>query len=312
MLSRTPSSLSALHHLSQSRKAVSTHLRPRLPLPPIPKALKSNSSSNNSFSTRTIMSSAASLASHQGGNVNANADVERRQLPPDIEKGAQGDGSGPTAASVDAYLNSKILHPSYGGDESLSRGLQRADEEGLPRIAVSPQQGQFLSVLAKSIGAERILEIGTLGGYSTSFLAKSLPPHGRIDTFELEPRHAQVAQANFLDADLYPFPNIIVGPALQSLRKLEQPEEGAYDLVFIDANKDQILDYFLEALRLTRTGGVILVDNAIRQGKIILENNNDETTNVSGLRKLYDWVEEDQGKTVLMSAIQTVGGKSWE
>ncbi|OCF43993.1 hypothetical protein I317_02099 [Kwoniella heveanensis CBS 569] len=268
------------------------------------------------------MSSAPSLrlspAPQQG--TREYADVDRAQLPPDVAGAGASIGaeqadattSSPTASAVDAYLNSKILHPSFGADESLARGLQRADEEGLPRIAVSPQQGQFLSVLAKSIGAERILEIGTLGGYSTSFLAKALPFHGRIDTLELEPKHAKVAQANFLDSDLYPFPQIIIGLALQSLKKLSQPEEGAYDLVFIDANKDQILEYFLEALRLTRTGGVIVVDNAIRQGKIILENNTNEDINVSGLRKLYDWVEKDQGKTVLMSAIQTVGGKSWE
>ncbi|WVR09463.1 hypothetical protein IAU60_006530 [Kwoniella sp. DSM 27419] len=236
--------------------------------------------------------------------------ADRPTLPPEHDPAEA--SSGPTAASTDAYLDDKLVHPDYAGDPALTRGQQRANEAGLPSIAVSAQQGQFLSVLARGIGAERILEIGTLGGYSTSFLSKALPAHGRLDTLELSPDHARIAQENFLDADLFPFPNLVVGPALSSLRTMQQPEEGGYDMVFIDANKDQILDYFLESLRLTRKGGLILVDNAVRGGRISLEQNDRPDIDVAGLRKMYDWVERDQGRTVLMSGIQTVGSKVWE
>ncbi|WWD19203.1 hypothetical protein CI109_103661 [Kwoniella shandongensis] len=230
-------------------------------------------------------------------------------VPPDV---ADRENPDLTAAKVDAYLASKLLHPDIGGDPSLERGQERADEAGMPQIAVSAMQGQFLTVLARAMKAERILEIGTLAGYSTSFLSKALPPHGQLDTLELSPLHAKVAQQNFLDSDLFPFPTIHIGPALDTLRKMKQPEEGGYDLVFIDADKERILDYFLEALRLTRKGGVVLVDNAVRRGRIALEVNDEPSVDVTGLRKLYDWVEQDGGKTVLMSAIQTVGAKYWE
>ncbi|WRT68557.1 uncharacterized protein IL334_005534 [Kwoniella shivajii] len=230
-------------------------------------------------------------------------------LPPDIE---QLNEQGPTAAQVDEYLSSKILHPYYGGDQSLEKTQTRANDNDIPQIQVSPLQGQFLSVLVKSINAERVLEIGTLAGYSTSFLSKALPSHGRIDTLELNPHHARVAQENFLESDLFPFPKIHIGPALDTLKKLKIPEEGPYDLVFIDANKDQILDYFLESLGLVRKGGVIVVDNAVRRGKIIPSAQNDPDTNVEGLRKLYDWIEKDKGETVLSTGIQTVGSKQWD
>ncbi|WVQ68412.1 uncharacterized protein L199_006620 [Kwoniella botswanensis] len=218
----------------------------------------------------------------------------------------------PTPADVDIYLTSKILHPSYGNDPTLNEGLTRARENDLPEIQVSPLQGQFLSVLVRSIGAERVLEIGTLGGYSTTFLSKSLPAHGQIDTLELSPHHAKVAQENFLASDLYPFPRIHIGPGLDTLKKLKVPEEGPYDFVFIDANKDQIKDYFIESLRVVRKGGVVVVDNAIRRGKIHPDSVADSSKDVQGLRALYDWIEQDNGKTVLSSGIQTVGSKGWE
>lgn len=180
--------------------------------------------------------------------------------------------------------------------------------------------------------------------YSTTFLARSLPSHGRIDTLEFSPLHARIAQENFIDSDLYPFPTIHIGPALDILRDPNSAfasppgtEEGlpvderGYDLCFIDADKGGYYGYWLECLRLTRKGGMIILDNAIQDGRyvrqekeeegdeggeltgrITLDKNVEGQHDVSGLRKVYDWVKEDGGKTVLMSGIQTVGGKHWE
>ncbi|WVQ72081.1 hypothetical protein IAR50_001626 [Cryptococcus sp. DSM 104548] len=238
------------------------------------------------------------------------ASYERRDFPPTAGSGAS--NANPTAGDVDAYLGTKLLHPSYGGDHALPAIQSHAKASGLPSISVSPLQGQFLSILALSIGAERILEVGTLAGYSTAFLSKALPGHGQIDTLELDPHHAAVAQENFLKADLFPFPKIHVGPALETLQKLEKPAEGPYDLVFIDADKEGTLGYVKEGLRLLRKGGVIVVDNAVRSGRIALSKEEEPSANVDGMRRLYDWVEQDAGKTVLANVTQTVGAKSWD
>ncbi|RXK35065.1 hypothetical protein M231_07685 [Tremella mesenterica] len=223
-----------------------------------------------------------------------------------------------TAKETDIYLKSKLLPK----DDLSSGGLydrihRRGVEAGMPDISVTPLQGQYLGVLARAIGAKRILEIGTLAGFSTIFLARALPTQGVIDTLELSPLHAKIAQENFLDADLYPFPRIHLGPALETLRNpngpfARLPDEEGYDLIFIDADKEQIFDYFLESLRLTRKGGVVIVDNAIRGGRISRSENDNPRIDVSGLRALYDWVEKDAGRTVLMSGIQTVSEKFWE
>jgi len=230
-----------------------------------------------------------------------------------------------TAAEADAYLESKLNLPGFADDPALARGRARAMEAGVPDIAVSPMQGQFLSVLVKGIGATRVLEIGTLWGYSTSFFSKALPPHGQIDTLEFAPLHAKIANETFLDADLYPFPKVHVGAAMDLLTDPKGPfaqppgtEEGlpveqrGYDFVFIDANKDQIHEYFQEAIRLTRKGGIIYVDNAVRNGRIARAGNDQPSIDVEGLRKMYDWVQQDAGKTVLVSGMQTVGAKSWD
>jgi predicted O-methyltransferase YrrM len=150
----------------------------------------------------------------------------------------------------------------------------------MPAIAITPMFGQLMSILVKAMRAERVLEIGTLGGYSTFFFAQALGPRGQIDTIEADEEHARVAQRNLLDLDVFPFPKVYVGYALELLRDPEGPfaappgeREGqpkdkcGYDLVFVDANKDQYLEYFLESMRLTRAGGVIVLDNAVRQGR---------------------------------------------
>lgn len=163
----------------------------------------------------------------------------------------------------------------------LDKWYKRSMEEGVPDIGVSPMQGQFLSVLAKGMGAEKILEVGTLWGWATF-----LPPNRagisliRQKTLELSPLRARLANELFLDADLYPFPKVHVGSALDLLRDKAGPfanplgsEEGlplakrGYDLVFIDADKERTFEYFMEAVRLTRKGGIILLDNAVRGGR---------------------------------------------
>ncbi|WWC90511.1 uncharacterized protein L201_005447 [Kwoniella dendrophila CBS 6074] len=218
----------------------------------------------------------------------------------------------PTPEQVDSYLSSKLLHPDYGKDPTFAKNLERIKEHDIPQIQITPLQGQFLSLLVRSIGAERVLEIGTLTGYSTSYISKALPYHGRIDTLEINEKHSKIAQENFLESDLFPFPKIHLGPALKTLKTLKIPEEGLYDFIFIDANKDQVLDYFLESIKMLRKGGLIVVDNAIREGKIIPSSEQSSTIEVEGFRKLYDWLEQDNGKTVLASGIQTVSSKSWD
>ncbi|KAL7422353.1 hypothetical protein Q5752_002999 [Cryptotrichosporon argae] len=254
---------------------------------------------------------------------------ERVALPTDAAAQsaakASGDTAPPMPREVERYLVSKLCAaPQWGGDPALARAQARADAAGLPAISVGTLQGQWLSVLARAVRAEKILEIGTLAGYSTIFLSKALPAHGQIDTLEFSEQHAKVAAQNFVDADLFPFPRIHVGPALETLRdptgafaappgaELGLPaDEAGYDLVFIDANKDQSLEYFLEAVRLARRGGTIVLDNAVRQGWIARDPT-ETTLGVEGLRRVYDWAEADSGRTVLMSATQTVGAKWWD
>ncbi|KAL1405812.1 hypothetical protein Q8F55_007490 [Vanrija albida] len=254
---------------------------------------------------------------HADGKVEHAVKGTRLDVP--LTREQAGEQTHLTAAGVDAYLTRKLAAPDFAADPALARGLARADEAGLPRIAVTAQLGQFLAVLTKAVRAERVLEIGTLGGYSTAFFAKALPRTGQIDTIEYSPAHARVAQANFLDLDLFPFPTVHVGPALDLLRDpagvfARPPGEldPGYDLVFVDANKDEYFEYFVEALRLTKSGGVIVFDNAIRGGRIAVPDGAEVASDATGLRKIFDWIEEDAGKTVLSAAIQTVGDKSWD
>jgi len=166
---------------------------------------------------------------------------------------------------IDAYIE-ELFTPS---DPVLSRNLADAEAAGLPAINVSPNQGRLLYLLAKIVGATRILEIGTLGGYSTTWLARALPDGGRLVTLELEPKHAAVARRNLERAGVASLVDIQIGPAADSLRACIRSGVDPFDLVFIDADKSGYPEYLELALELTHPGTVILADNVIRHGLVL-------------------------------------------
>src|SRR6201997_5462660 len=206
----------------------------------------------------------------------------------------------PTPAEVDEYLDTTLLDD----DPVLSAALADSDAAGLPKIAVSAQQGKFLSLLASAAGARRILEIGTLGGFSTIWLARGAGPDGRVITLEYEPKHAEVARANIDRAGVGDRVEVVVGPALETLPTVT---EGPFDLVFIDADKQNNAGYLEWALRLTHPGSVIVVDNVIREGAILLSDPDDV---VGGTRRALELMGE---RPELDTAVlQTVGAKHWD
>ena len=206
----------------------------------------------------------------------------------------------PNPADIDEFLDTTVLDD----DPALSAALEASDAAGLPKIAVSAQQGKFLSLLVGAIQARRILEIGTLGGFSTIWLARALPPDGGLVTLEYEPAHAEVARANLARAGLADRVEVRVGAALDTLPTLE----GPFDLVFIDADKPNNPGYFRWALRLTRPGSVIIVDNVVRGGRVADPDNTDPA--VVGTRELADLLAAEP--TVDATMIQTVGAKGYD
>jgi predicted O-methyltransferase YrrM len=206
----------------------------------------------------------------------------------------------PNPADVDAFLDATVV----GDDPVLSAALEASDAAGLPRIAVSVQQGKFLSLLAGAIKAQRILEIGTLGGFSTIWLARGAGPDGRVVTLEYEPKHAEVARANIDRAGVGDRVEVVVGAALETLPTVTG---GPFDLVFIDADKKNNAGYLDWAIRLTRPGSVIVVDNVIRDGAI-LSPDSDEVVR-STRRTLEIMGEHPQLDTAVL---QTVGSKHWD
>ncbi|KAI3614383.1 o-methyltransferase family 3 [Moniliophthora roreri] len=206
-------------------------------------------------------------------------------------------------ARSDRYHNSFLL-PEH--DDVLESALRRSQENGLPDIAVSAAQGRLLNLLIKSIGVKRILEVGTLGGYSTIWLGRALPENGELITLELEEKHAQVAIANLAYAGLSDKCKVLVGPAYDSMVKLDS--DKPFDFVFIDADKPSNLKYFLEAKRLVRKGGVIIVDNVVRYGRVADPEQTDDK--VEGVRSLLKALKED--KEVEATTIGTVGDKGYD
>jgi len=208
--------------------------------------------------------------------------------------------SRPDWAAVDDYVDRVVV----GSDPVLDAALAASVAAGLPAIQVSPAQGKLLHLLARAIGARRILEVGTLGGYSTIWLARALPAGGSLVTLELDPRHAAVARENLRHAGLDGVVDIRVGPALDTLGTLA----GPFDLAFIDADKPHNPDYFAAALRLARPGGVIVVDNVVRDGRVVDAASTDPA--VQGVRRMNELIAAEP--RVSATTIQTVGSKGWD
>jgi len=206
-------------------------------------------------------------------------------------------------SAVDAYLGEKLLDR----DPALDAVLVANRAAGLPSIDVSPLQGKFLHLFARVAGASRILEIGTLGGYSTIWLARALPEHGRIVTLEFSPDHAQVARNNLATAGVAEKVDLRVGAALDLLPVL-QAEGQVFDFVFIDADKENNAAYLQWAIRLARLGATIIVDNVVRKGAILDPAN--QSPNVAGTRRFFEVAAEDKRWTA--TALQTVGAKGWD
>jgi predicted O-methyltransferase YrrM len=205
--------------------------------------------------------------------------------------------------AVDRYLAEQLVGP----DPELEAALQASAAAGLPPISVSPPQGKLLQLLARSIGARTILEIGTLGGYSTIWLARALEPGGRLVTLEANPGYAEVASSNIQRAGLSDLVQLRVGPALETLPRLAA--EGAeFDLVFIDADKRHTPDYFTWALELTHPGSLIIADNVIRDGTVIDAESDDPV--VLGSRRLHELLAAEP--RVSATTIQTVGMKGYD
>lgn len=190
-------------------------------------------------------------------------------------------------------------------DPILEHVLARSREAGLPDIQVSPAQGALLEVLARAVRAHLVLEIGTLGGYSTVFLARGLAPGGRVVTLELEPTHAEVARTNLADAGLDDRVDVLEGPALESLAQLRDVLDEPVDLVFIDADKRTYPEYLASVLPMCRPGALIVADNVVREGTVVDESNRDP--DIVGARRLNQVIADDD--RLRGTVIQTVGIK---
>jgi predicted O-methyltransferase YrrM len=207
-------------------------------------------------------------------------------------------------SAVDRYLTEVLVQQ----DEALEAALVASEAAGLPAISVSPPLGKLLHLLARIQGARQILEIGTLGGYSTIWLARALPEGGRLVTLEIDAGHFEVARGNLARAGLRHRVEQRLGPALRTLPQLEVEGKGPFDLIFIDADKPSNPDYFTWALRLSRPGSLILVDNVIRKGEVIETESSDDR--VQGVRRLNELIAAEP--RVSATTLQTVGSKGYD
>jgi predicted O-methyltransferase YrrM len=207
-------------------------------------------------------------------------------------------------SAVDTYVNGVLT----ADDDALRAAMQASDAAGLPAISVTPQQGRFLHVIARSIRSRAILEIGTLGGYSTIWLARAVAPGGLVTTIEADAKHAEVARANIARAGLERLVDLRVGRAQDVLPQLEAERAGAFDFIFIDADKPSTTDYFDWALKLSHPGSLIFVDNVVRSGGL-----GDAATrdaDALGMRRFTEALGKE--RRVTASVIQTVSAKGYD
>jgi predicted O-methyltransferase YrrM len=206
--------------------------------------------------------------------------------------------------AVDRYVDDLFV----GGDPALDAALAASATANLPNIQVTPSMGKLLYILAQLAGARRILELGTLGGYSTIWLARALPPGGRVVTIEVNDDHARVARENFARANVADRIDLRLGAGIDVLPRLDAENPARFDLVFIDADKPSYPDYLEWAIRLSRPGGLIVADNVVRDGKVIDASATD--ANVKGVRRFNELVAAD--RRVTATIVQTVGAKGYD
>ncbi len=207
-------------------------------------------------------------------------------------------------SAVDRYIDEQLVH----SDSALDAVLKSAQRAGLDPIHVSPNQGKFLYLLAHAVGARRILEIGTLAGYSTIWMARALAPSDRLITLEIDPHHAELARANFAGAGLADRIELRFGPALETLPNLAAENQPPFDFVFIDADKWPAAEYFDWALRMSRVGTIIIVDNVVRNGAVVDASSIDRS--VQGVRRCIDRMAAEP--RVSATILQTVGSKGYD
>lgn len=206
--------------------------------------------------------------------------------------------------AVDSYVEGLLFPP----DEALDAARAASAEAGLPEIAVTPSQGRLLYLLAKMMGAKRILEIGTLGGYSTIWMARALPADGRLVTLEADRKHFEVAQRNIQHAGLARLVEGRLGRALETLPRIAAEGAGLFDFVFIDADKENTANYFEWALRMARPGTAIVVDNVVREGEVTNPKSTDAS--VQGIRRFNEALAREP--RVSATTIQTTGSKGYD
>ena len=206
--------------------------------------------------------------------------------------------------AVETYLDKTLISP----DSALDAALADATAANLPAIQVASVQGKLLHLLARIMGARNILEIGTLGGYSTIWMARALPDGGRIVTLEADPKHADVAQKNFTRAGVAAKVELRLGKALDTLPKVAADGRGPFDMFFIDANKSNMPEYFEWSLKLARKGSLIIADNVVREGAVLDSKSKD--ADIQGIRRFLEMVGKE--KRVSGTALQTVSTKNYD
>jgi predicted O-methyltransferase YrrM len=212
--------------------------------------------------------------------------------------------SNETWSAVDSYFTDLLVQ----ADPAQDAALEAIQAAGLPPISVSPTQGKLLHLLARLHRARKILEVGTLGGYSTIWLARALPADGSVITLEADPKHAEIARSNIARAGISHMVDVRLGPAIGTLRRLESEGAAPFDLIFIDADKPSTPEYFGWALQLSRPGSLIIVDNIVRNGAIVDPASRDAS--VQGMRRFMSMLASEP--RVSATAIQTVGAKGYD